>query len=231
MPYRAIARRPTSTSRGSTCASSRPRSRPATHGTTAECVANHASRVGPAHACFRDCVAAAWRPLTVAPMLRPRRATCVRRRLLPVIRAEVGQALDRSARLMLCLWKQRCRTSTPTSSCTDSRTAPAMQRPRARRRGEWSSSRARASIATITSCRAPASLANRKSRSSCLDPLRLPRSHRRAGTTAMALNLQVLKSSGASAPMRPNLRQAGFRVQSERQMRCRVRNAGWVLGW
>jgi hypothetical protein len=89
-------------------------------------VANHASRVEPADACFRDCIGAAWQPLTVAPMLRPRRATCVRRRLLPVIRAKVGKHWIARPRLMLCLCKQRCSTSTPTSSCTDSRTAPAM---------------------------------------------------------------------------------------------------------
>ena len=103
-------------------------------------VANHASRVGPADDCFRDCIGAAWQPLTVAPMLRPRRAMCVRRRLLPVIRAKVGKHRIARPRLMLCLWKQHCCTSTPTSSCTNSRTAPAMQRSRARRRDEcWSS--------------------------------------------------------------------------------------------
>ncbi len=58
---------------------------------TAQCVANHASRVEPADACFRDCIGAAWQPLTVAPMLRPRRAMCVRRRLLPVIRTKVSK--------------------------------------------------------------------------------------------------------------------------------------------
>ena len=103
-------------------------------------VANHSSRVEPADACFRDCIGAAWQPLTVAPMLRPRRAMCVRRRLLPVIHAKVGKHWIARPRLMLCLWKQRCCTSTPTSSCTDSRTAPAMQRSRARRRDECSSS-------------------------------------------------------------------------------------------
>ena len=61
---------------------------PDAHGETAECVANHASRVGPADACFRDCIGAAWKPLTVAPMRRPRRAMCVRRHLLPVIHAK-----------------------------------------------------------------------------------------------------------------------------------------------
>ena len=40
-PTEAIARRPTSTSRGSTCASSGPCSRPRARGTTAECVAKH----------------------------------------------------------------------------------------------------------------------------------------------------------------------------------------------
>ena len=103
-------------------------------------VANHASRVEPADACFRDCIGAAWQPLTVAPMLRPRRAMCVRRRLLPVIRVKVGKHWIARPRLMLCLWKQRCCTSSPTSGCTDSRTAPAMQRPRARGRNECSSS-------------------------------------------------------------------------------------------
>ena len=63
----------------------------------ARLVANHASRVGPAHACFRDCIGPAWQPLTVAPMLRPRRAMCVRRRLLPIHPREGGQALDGSA--------------------------------------------------------------------------------------------------------------------------------------
>ena len=53
---------------------------------------------------------------------------------------ERGQALDRSAAADALPLKQRCCTSTPTSSCTDSRTAPAMQRSRARRRDEWSSS-------------------------------------------------------------------------------------------
>jgi hypothetical protein len=86
-------------------------------------VANHASRVGPADACFRDCDGAAWQPLTVARMLRPRRAMCVRRRLLPVIRAEVGQALDRSAAADACLRKQPCCASTSPSSFTNSRTA------------------------------------------------------------------------------------------------------------
>jgi hypothetical protein len=65
---------------------------------------------------------------------------CVRHRLLAVIRAKVGKHWIARPRLMLCLWKQRCCTSTPTSSCTDSRTAPAMQRSRARRRDECSSS-------------------------------------------------------------------------------------------
>ncbi len=106
----------------------------------AAAVANHSSRVEPADACFRDCIGAAWQLLTAAPMLRPRRAMCVRHRLPPVIRAKVGKHWIARPRLMLCLWKQRCCTSTPTSSCTDSRTAPAMQRSRARRRDECSSS-------------------------------------------------------------------------------------------
>ena len=59
-------------------------------GKTAECVANHASRVRPADACFRDCVRAAWQRLTVASMLRPRRAMCARRRL-PGRPREVGK--------------------------------------------------------------------------------------------------------------------------------------------
>jgi hypothetical protein len=40
---------------------------------------------------------------------------------------ELGKHRIAQPRLMFCLWKQRCCTSTPTSSCTDSRTAPAMQ--------------------------------------------------------------------------------------------------------
>ena len=42
-PTKAMARRPTATSRGSTCASSGPCSRPPARGTTAECVAKHKS--------------------------------------------------------------------------------------------------------------------------------------------------------------------------------------------
>ena len=105
-------------------------------------VANHSSRVEPADACFRDCIGAAWQLLTVAPTLRPRRGTCVWRRLLPVIRAKVGKHWTVRAPLMLCLSKQCCCTSTPTSSRTDSRTAPAMQPSRPRRRGDWLSSKA-----------------------------------------------------------------------------------------
>jgi hypothetical protein len=71
-----------------------------------------------------------------------RGAMCVRRRLLPVIRPEADKHWIARPRLMLCVWKQRCCTSTPTSSCTDSRTATAMQRSRVRRRDEWSSSNA-----------------------------------------------------------------------------------------
>ena len=44
---------------------------------------------------------------------------CARRRLPLVIRAKVGKHRIARPRLMLCLWKQRCCTSTPTSSCTD----------------------------------------------------------------------------------------------------------------
>jgi WD40 repeat protein len=51
-------------------------------------------------ACFRDCIGAAWQPLTVAPMLRPRHAMCVRRRLLPVVRAKVGKHWIARPRLM-----------------------------------------------------------------------------------------------------------------------------------
>jgi hypothetical protein len=72
-------------------------SRPAGRGETPQCVANHASRVEPADACFRDCVGATWRPVTVAPMLRPRRAICVRSPLAPGHPREGRQALDRSA--------------------------------------------------------------------------------------------------------------------------------------
>jgi hypothetical protein len=46
-PTKAIVRRPTVTSRGSTCASSGPCSRPPARGTTAECVANHSSLLEP----------------------------------------------------------------------------------------------------------------------------------------------------------------------------------------
>ena len=126
-------------------------------------VANHSSRVEPADACFRDCIGAAWQLLTVAPMLRPRRAMCVRRRLLPVIRAKVGKRWIARLRLMLCLWKQRCCTSTPTSSCTDSRTAPAMQRSRARRRDECSSSAAAARSGAARVCAMPARAAVERS--------------------------------------------------------------------
>ncbi len=70
---------------------------------TRRLVANHASRVGPADACFRDCIGAAWQPLTVAPMLRPRRAMCVRRRLLPVIRTKVGKHWSSAVALALPL--------------------------------------------------------------------------------------------------------------------------------
>ena len=48
----------------------------AARGKTADSVANHASRVGPADACFLDCVGAAWQPRTAAPMFR-RGARCV----------------------------------------------------------------------------------------------------------------------------------------------------------
>ena len=114
---------------------------PKSYGLATVSVANHASRVRPADACFRDCIGAAWQPLTVAPMLRPRRNVCAAP-VAPGHPREGGQAPDRTAALMLCLWKQRCCTSTPTSSCTDSRTAPAMERSRARRRDECSSSKA-----------------------------------------------------------------------------------------
>ena len=43
-------------------------------------------------------------------MLRPRRAMCVRHRLLAVVRAKVGKHWI-APRLMLCLWKQRCCSS------------------------------------------------------------------------------------------------------------------------
>lgn len=133
----------------------RQRARGLVEGATAT-VANHSSRVGPADACFLDCVGAAWQLLTVAPMLRPRRAmcVCVWRRLLPVIHAKVGKHWIGRPRLMRCLWKQRCCPSTPTSSCTDSRTAPAMQRSRAQRRDDWSSSAATAG-ATVGGAGAP----------------------------------------------------------------------------
>ena len=65
--------------------------------TTAGTVAHHASRVRPADGCFRDLRRRDGRPLTVAPVLRPRRAMCVRHCLPPVIRATAGQVLDRPA--------------------------------------------------------------------------------------------------------------------------------------
>jgi hypothetical protein len=67
----------------------------------AAAVANDASRVGPADGCFRDCIGAAWPPLTVGPMLRRRRATSVRRRLLPVIRTKVSKHWTARPRLLL----------------------------------------------------------------------------------------------------------------------------------
>jgi hypothetical protein len=95
-------------------AASRPRhpecNRRAGPGGAIACVANHSSRVEPADACFRDCISAAWQLLTVAPMLRPRRAMCVRHRLLAVVRTKVGKHWI-APRLMLCLWKQRCCSS------------------------------------------------------------------------------------------------------------------------
>ena len=66
-------------------------------------VATHSSRVELADACFRDCIGAAWQLLTAAPMLRSRRAMCVRHRLLPVIPAKVGKHWIARPRLMLCL--------------------------------------------------------------------------------------------------------------------------------
>jgi hypothetical protein len=100
-------------------------------------VAKHASRVGQAEFCFRDRIGAAWQPRDCCSHAPPAaRDVCARSSLLPVIRAKVGKHWIARPRLMLCLWKQRCCTSTPTSSCTDSRTAPAMQRSRARRRDE-----------------------------------------------------------------------------------------------
>jgi hypothetical protein len=109
-PMRAAARRPPGASCGPACASPGRRSRPAGRGETAERAANHSSRVEPADACFRDCISAAWQLLTVAPMLRPRRAMCVRHRLLAVVRTKVGKHWI-APRLMLCLWKQRCCSS------------------------------------------------------------------------------------------------------------------------
>ena len=69
---------------------------------SAAAVAKHASRVGPAHACFRDCTRVARQPLTVALMRRPRRGTCLRRRLLRVIRAKAGKRWMARPPLMLC---------------------------------------------------------------------------------------------------------------------------------
>ena len=65
-------------------------------------MANHASRDRPADACFLDCIGAAWQPLTVAFMLRPRRAMCAAP-LAPGHPREGGQALDRSPVTDACL--------------------------------------------------------------------------------------------------------------------------------
>ena len=55
-------------------------------------VARQAFRVGPVDACFRGCIAAAWQPLPVAPVLPPRSAMRVRRRLFPSIQAGLARA-------------------------------------------------------------------------------------------------------------------------------------------
>ena len=121
-------------------------------------VANHASRAGPADACF-EIISAAWQPLTVAPILRRRRAMCLRRRLLLVIRGgRPGKHWIARPRLMRRLVKQRCCTSTPTSSCTYFCTAPAMQRSRARRRDQRSLTACRPRVGRASASSVPALL-------------------------------------------------------------------------
>ena len=92
---------------------------------------------------------------------------CARRRLPLVIRAKVGKHRIARPRLMLCLWKQRCCTSTPTSSCTDLASAPAMERSRARRRDEWSSSHPAATRASTPVAAPPR---ERQARCACKSP-------------------------------------------------------------
>jgi hypothetical protein len=79
-PSEAIARRPKSTSRGSTCASSGPCSRPAAHGTTAVCVAKRLCGLTRADDCFfrssivrptaPECGSSRHRPSSPAPATR-----------------------------------------------------------------------------------------------------------------------------------------------------------------
>ena len=113
---------------------------------TVQIVANHSSRVEPADACFRDCIGAAWQLLTVDPMLRPRRAMCVRRRLLAVIRAKVGKHWIARPRLMLCLWKAALLHLDTDFELHRLSHRPAMQRSRARRRDECSLSLTEAAV-------------------------------------------------------------------------------------
>jgi hypothetical protein len=116
----------------------------------ARLVANDAPCVGRADACFEIASARRWQPLTVARMLRPRRAV-LSGALALGHPCEGGRPLDRSAATDAVPWKQCCSTSTPTSSGTGFRTAPAVQRSRARRRGARSSSKRAAGVSRNSS--------------------------------------------------------------------------------
>ena len=103
-------------------------------------VANHASRVEPAHACFRDCIGAAWRPLTVAPCSAGGER-CVCGAASPGHPREGGQAPDHSAAAdALPLEAALLQLDTDFELHRLSH-GPAMQRSRALRRDECSSSR------------------------------------------------------------------------------------------
>ena len=79
--------------------------------------------------------------LTVAPPCSARDARSVRGAACSRSSARSSASTGSLGRgLCFPLWKQRCHASTRISSCAHSLTAPAMQRSRARRRDEWSSS-------------------------------------------------------------------------------------------
>ena len=113
---------------------------PTVDATTAT-VANHASRVRPADACSRDCIGAAWQPVTVAPMLRPRRNVCAAP-LAPGHPREGGQAPDRTPAANALPLEAALLHLDTDFELHRPRTAPAMERSRARRRDEWTSSNA-----------------------------------------------------------------------------------------